>query len=84
MERDAAKIRTGGPTIFAQVKFGQGLEEIKKEILHAYQHATDTPHTHDHDEGNSQEQENHEDTLESNKKKQKLTNSSTTATTKEE
>ena len=53
MERDAGKIRTGGPTIFAQVKFGQALDEITKEILHAYQHATNTPHEHEHEHSSS-------------------------------
>lgn len=36
MERDARKIREGGPTIFAQVKNGVGVEDIVALILSAW------------------------------------------------
>lgn len=35
MERDAAKMRENGPTIFAQVKHGVGMDEIVALILGA-------------------------------------------------
>jgi len=44
MERDAARMRGEGPFLFAQVKNGVGLEPIIAEIIHAWQHATGTPH----------------------------------------
>jgi urease accessory protein len=40
MARDAAKMRQGGPTVFAQVKHGQGMDEIIGHILSAYQSTT--------------------------------------------
>ena len=36
MERDAAKMREGGPTIFAQVKNGVGIDDIINLILSAW------------------------------------------------
>lgn len=36
MERDAGKMRDGGPTIFAQVKHGKGVEQIIDLILSAW------------------------------------------------
>lgn len=36
MERDAAKMRDGGPTVFAVVKQGQGVEHIVNLILSAW------------------------------------------------
>ncbi|KAF3910557.1 hypothetical protein ABW21_db0201724 [Orbilia brochopaga] len=36
MDRDAKKIREGGPTIFAQVKHGVGVEDITSLILSAW------------------------------------------------
>jgi urease accessory protein len=36
MERDARKIREGGPTIFAQVKNGKGVQHIVELILSAW------------------------------------------------
>ncbi len=36
MERDAARMREGGPTIFATVKTGQGVEHIVELILSAW------------------------------------------------
>jgi urease accessory protein len=44
MERDARKMRGDGPTIFAQVRHGQGVGEIIDHILHAWQHARGLPH----------------------------------------
>jgi urease accessory protein len=39
MERDAAKMREDGPTIFAQVKHGKGVDEIINHIMDAKQKA---------------------------------------------
>lgn len=36
MERDAGRIREGGPTVFAQVKHGKGVEHITNLILSAW------------------------------------------------
>ena len=36
MDRDARKMREGGPTIFAQVKHGKGVDEIIDLILSAW------------------------------------------------
>lgn len=36
MRRDAALMREGGPTIFASVRHGEGVEEIKQAILGAW------------------------------------------------
>jgi urease accessory protein len=36
MDRDARKMREGGPTIFAQVKNGQGVAEIEDLVLSAW------------------------------------------------
>lgn len=36
MDRDAQKMRQGGPTIFAQVKNGKGVDEIQSLILSAW------------------------------------------------
>lgn len=36
MERDAAKMREGGPTVFAEVKNGKGMEHVKNLILSAW------------------------------------------------
>jgi len=36
MERDAAKIREGGPTVFAEVKNGKGVDHIVNMILSAW------------------------------------------------
>eukprot|EP00897_Mesotaenium_endlicherianum_P010762 jgi/Mesen1/9714/ME000693S09267 len=40
MERDALRMRDGGPFVFAQVKNGVGVDEIVRHVLHAWQHAT--------------------------------------------
>lgn len=36
MDRDAKKMRQGGPTVFSQVKNNVGMDEIVKNILDAY------------------------------------------------
>jgi hypothetical protein len=36
MQRDSAKMRDFGPTLFAQVKHGVGVDRIVEEILKAY------------------------------------------------
>jgi urease accessory protein len=36
MERDAAKMREGGPTVFAEVKNGKGMQHIIGLILSAW------------------------------------------------
>ncbi len=46
MERDAKKMRGGGPFIFAQVKNGVGCEEIITHIRHAWHHAVGVAHGH--------------------------------------
>ncbi|BBH01086.1 urease accessory protein G [Prunus dulcis] len=40
MERDALRMRDGGPFVFAQVKHGHGVEEIVNHILQAWELAT--------------------------------------------
>ncbi|XP_028078928.1 urease accessory protein G [Camellia sinensis] len=40
MERDALRMRDGGPFVFAQVKHGVGVEEIVNHILQAWEVAT--------------------------------------------
>jgi len=44
MERDTLKMRGAGPFVFAQVKHGVGVDEIISHIVHAWQHASGTPH----------------------------------------
>lgn len=46
MKRDSRKMRGSGPFVFAQVKHGQGVEEIVHHIIHAWQHAAGVPHSH--------------------------------------
>jgi urease accessory protein len=46
MERDALKMRAGGPFVFARVKFGDGTEQIVEHILHSLLHAKGTAHAH--------------------------------------
>ena len=36
MDRDSKKMRQDGPTVFAQVKNGKGMDDIVKHILDAY------------------------------------------------
>ena len=40
MERDAKTMRSGGPTVFASVKLGNGMREIQQSILSHYHQAT--------------------------------------------
>ena len=40
MDRDARKMRGDGPTVFASVKRGDGLEAIVDEVLGALDRAT--------------------------------------------
>jgi urease accessory protein len=37
MDRDSKKMRENGPTVFAQVKNGKGMDEIVKHIIDAYE-----------------------------------------------
>lgn len=46
MARDSKKMRGNGPFLFAQVKHGEGVDEIIDHITHAWQHATGMPHGH--------------------------------------
>ncbi|HEX4644974.1 MAG TPA: urease accessory protein UreG, partial [Verrucomicrobiae bacterium] len=46
MDRDARAMRGSGPVVFAQVKHGVGVEDIIAQLIHAWQHATSTPHSH--------------------------------------
>ncbi|TPX35004.1 hypothetical protein SmJEL517_g02510 [Synchytrium microbalum] len=39
MDRDAKKMRDEGPTIFAQVKHGKGVDEIVEKILESYRNS---------------------------------------------
>ncbi|NVB83242.1 MAG: urease accessory protein UreG [Kofleriaceae bacterium] len=44
MDRDAKKMRGAGPTVFAQVTKGVGVEDIAKHVLHARAHALHLAH----------------------------------------
>jgi urease accessory protein len=46
MERDARAMRGSGPFVFAQVRNGQGVEEIIEHFSHAWKHAALIPHAH--------------------------------------
>jgi len=46
MARDSKKMRGSGPFVFAQVKYGVGIDEITDHILHSFQHASGIAHTH--------------------------------------
>lgn len=46
MDRDARRMRGAGPTVFAQVKHGEGVDAIIGHILHAWQHAQGVEHRH--------------------------------------
>jgi urease accessory protein len=46
MDRDARRMRGTGPTVFAQVKHGEGVPLIVDHILHARQHALGHAHHH--------------------------------------
>ncbi|KAG9008748.1 hypothetical protein FRB94_012972 [Tulasnella sp. JGI-2019a] len=43
MARDSAKMRDNGPTVFASVKHGKGVDQIQDLILSAWSEATGTP-----------------------------------------
>ncbi|KAH0928663.1 hypothetical protein HID58_014390 [Brassica napus] len=40
MERDALRMRDGGPFVFAQVKHGLGVEEIVNHVMNSWEQAT--------------------------------------------
>jgi urease accessory protein len=40
MARDAARMRDGGPLVFAQIKHGGGVEDIAAHVLNAWAAAT--------------------------------------------
>ena len=40
MDRDSKKIREGGPTVFAQVTKGTGVDAIASHVVHAWRRAT--------------------------------------------
>jgi urease accessory protein len=44
MERDARRMRGEGPFVFSQITAGAGVEEIAREVLHAWRHARGEPH----------------------------------------
>ena len=46
MVRDTLKMRGTGPFVFAQVKYGVGVEGIIRHLLHAWQHACGVAHGH--------------------------------------
>ena len=46
MERDTRRVRGDGPFVFAQVKHGVAVDEIISQIIHAWQHAANLPHSH--------------------------------------
>jgi urease accessory protein len=46
MERDTKKMRGNGPFVFAQVKYGVGVDEIVEHILHHWQHSRGIEHKH--------------------------------------
>jgi urease accessory protein len=46
MDRDAKKMRGAGPTVFAQVTKGVGVDEIVGHITHARAHALGAAHSH--------------------------------------
>jgi Ni2+-binding GTPase involved in maturation of urease and hydrogenase len=50
MRRDAAVMRGDGPTVFAQVKNGPGVDEIEALILKEYHKSRNNIETHDEDE----------------------------------
>ncbi|MEO0964547.1 MAG: urease accessory protein UreG [Planctomycetota bacterium] len=44
MRRDATKMRDDGPFVFTSIRDGDGLDQVVEHILHAWAHATGTPH----------------------------------------
>ena len=47
MERDARRMRGSGPFVFAQIRHGQGVDQIVSHVIHAWQHACAIPHAHE-------------------------------------
>lgn len=43
MQRDAAKMRDGGPTVFTSVKLGQNVDRVIQLVLRAWSEASGTP-----------------------------------------
>lgn len=43
MQRDAAKMRDGGPTIFTSVKHNKNVDQVVQLVLRAVSEATGTP-----------------------------------------
>jgi urease accessory protein len=43
MQRDSAKMRDGGPTVFASIKHNEGVDEITQLILRAWSEASGVP-----------------------------------------
>jgi urease accessory protein len=43
MQRDAAKMRDNGPTIFTSVKLGSGVDQVVQLILRAWSEASGQP-----------------------------------------
>jgi urease accessory protein len=46
MERDARRMRGGGPFVFAQIKNGVGIDGVIGAVIHSWQHATSVAHSH--------------------------------------
>lgn len=46
MARDTKRMRGVGPFVFAQVKYGVGMDEITARVIHAWQHTTGVDHEH--------------------------------------
>jgi urease accessory protein len=46
MKRDARMMRGMGPVVFAQFRHGHGVDEIVRQIKHAWQHSLGMPHAH--------------------------------------
>jgi urease accessory protein len=44
MERDARRMRGEGPFVFSQITAGTGVQEIAREVLHAWRHARGEAH----------------------------------------
>jgi urease accessory protein len=46
MDRDAQAMRGKGPIVFAQVRYGQGVDVIFDQVVHAWKHAASVTHSH--------------------------------------
>lgn len=46
MDRDARAMRGNGPFVFAQIRYGAGVDDIVHHVRHAWQHAVAAPHDH--------------------------------------